>query len=259
LTEPKTEDAKKVNVDGEEAFLQITDQSVLFEREGKVSGFERSAIRMVKPDGDAMIIAYSVGNEVKSVRVEPVTAVASLIVSGPHEGQSQVSQGGIDQIFDKLYNEARKELEEKLARVQAEPENKSLRLTPEEETEFAEVTRQMDGLIGAKFGFDPRPVPGATSPISFWDLEKRPHEFQLAVVKERHIRFLRLIVDTKAEKSDIVFSTDEVWPEDWQLILERFGLAKEPYVTESFKAYINYLKPHWEYKPVANKPLLARA
>ena len=61
--------------------LHITDQSVMFEKAGKVSGFERSAIRMVKPDGDAMIIAYSAGSEVKSVRVEPMTAVASLLVS----------------------------------------------------------------------------------------------------------------------------------------------------------------------------------
>ncbi len=46
-----------MKVDGDEAVLHITDQSVMFERNGKVSGFERSAIRMVKPDGDTMIIA----------------------------------------------------------------------------------------------------------------------------------------------------------------------------------------------------------
>ena len=71
-----------MKLDGEEATLHITDQSVMFENAGRVSGFERSAIRMVKPDGEAMIIAYSVGNEVKSVRVEPLTAVASLVASG---------------------------------------------------------------------------------------------------------------------------------------------------------------------------------
>ena len=65
-----------VKVDGEEAVLHITDQSVLFEKVGQVSGFERSAIRIVKPDGNVMIIAYSVGSEVKSVRVEPMTSVA---------------------------------------------------------------------------------------------------------------------------------------------------------------------------------------
>ena len=52
----------------------------MFEKVGKVSGFERSAIRMVKPDGDAMIIAFSFGSEVKSVRVEPMTAVSSLLL-----------------------------------------------------------------------------------------------------------------------------------------------------------------------------------
>ena len=69
-------EALKVRVDGEDAILHITDRSVMFEKGGRVSGFERSAIRMVKPDGDAMIIAYSAGSEVKSVRVEPMTAVA---------------------------------------------------------------------------------------------------------------------------------------------------------------------------------------
>ena len=39
-----------VKVEGEYAVLHITDQSIMFEKGGKVSGFERSAIRMVKPD-----------------------------------------------------------------------------------------------------------------------------------------------------------------------------------------------------------------
>ncbi len=45
-----------VTVDGEEAVLHITDQSVMLERGGKVSGFLRSAIQLVKPDGEAMMI-----------------------------------------------------------------------------------------------------------------------------------------------------------------------------------------------------------
>jgi len=64
----------KVKSDGEDAILHITDQSIIFEKGVRVSGFERSVIRMVKPDGDAMIIAYSAGREVKSVGVEPMTA-----------------------------------------------------------------------------------------------------------------------------------------------------------------------------------------
>src|SRR2546426_8007267 len=73
-------EALKVRVDGEDAILHITDRSVMFERGGRVSGFEKNAIRMVKPDGDVMIIAYSVGSEVKSVQVEPMTAVATLLM-----------------------------------------------------------------------------------------------------------------------------------------------------------------------------------
>ena len=71
----------RVKVDGEEAFLHITDQSVMFEKGGRVSGFERSAIRMAKPDGDAMIMAHSVGSEAKSTRGGSATALARLLTS----------------------------------------------------------------------------------------------------------------------------------------------------------------------------------
>src|SRR3989441_12713871 len=91
-----------VKVEGEDAVLHITEQSIMFEKSGRVSGFERSAIRMVKPDGDAMIIAYSAGSEVKSVRVEPMTAVASILMpssrlgAGPNEGRVSASTGALD-------------------------------------------------------------------------------------------------------------------------------------------------------------------
>lgn len=62
----------------EDAVLHITNQSVMFERGGKVTGFLRSAIQPVKPEGDAMPIAHSAGSEAKSVRVESIAAVASL-------------------------------------------------------------------------------------------------------------------------------------------------------------------------------------
>src|SRR5437867_3743838 len=108
-----------VKVESEDAVLHITEQSVMFEKGGKVSGFERSAIRMVKPDGDAMIIAYSVGSEVKSVRVEPMTAVASLLMpsslSGARSNEGQVpTSSELDEIFERLYRDTRKELEERL-------------------------------------------------------------------------------------------------------------------------------------------------
>src|SRR2546428_11333744 len=99
--------AVKVKVNREEAILHITDQSVMFEKGGRVSGFDRSAIRMVKPDGGAMIIAYSAGSEVKSVRVEPMTAVASLLMpgfsrgAGPNEGRAPASTGALDEVFER--------------------------------------------------------------------------------------------------------------------------------------------------------------
>jgi hypothetical protein len=244
--------ATKVRVDGEEAVLHLTDQSVMFDRGGKVSGFERSAIRMVKPDGDAMIIAYSVGNEVRSVKIEPMTAVASLLVSSSAI-QTQAPVTGLNEVFETLYRDTRRELEDKLMKVQREPENVSLRLTPDEELRYSGVSRQMEKIVGVKFGFAPRTE---DSPISFWGLEKEPPELQLDVVKTLHVSFLRTIVSPRAEKSDIVYSGTEVWPEDWPRILDRFGLGGGLYSTEPFKGYVNYLKSHWKYHPGNRKPVL---
>ena len=245
--------ATKVRVDGEEAVLHLTEQSVMFEKGGKVSGFERSAIRMVKPDENAIIIAYLANNEVKSVRVEPMTAVASLLVSNSPSGSTQTPMIGLDEVFENLYWDTRKELEVRLAKVQAEPENKSLRLTPEEGAKYSQVSRQMESLLGAKYGFAVR---GEESPISFWGLEKQPYGVQLGVVKTLHISFLRMIVDATAERNDVIYSGTEVWPDDWDRILVRFKLPEGPILTDKYK---KYLEAHWKYHPGDKKPVLARS
>ncbi|MDG6991415.1 MAG: hypothetical protein JRM99_08385 [Nitrososphaerota archaeon] len=256
MAEQREKDIGKVKVDGEDAVLHITDQSVMFEKGGRVSGFERSAIRMVKPDGDAMIIAYSIGNKVESIRVEPVSAVASLVASAASQALVQIQSADMDAVFEKLYRNIRKELEERLVKVQAEPERKSLRLTPEQEAKYSQVSRQMESLIKSRHGFNAPNV--ENSPISFWGLEKQPYELQLAVVKERHVRFLRMIVGPKAETNDITYSTDEVWPDDWPRILERFSLDGNQYTTQSFINFVNYLRKHWTISPGEKKPVLAQ-
>ena len=233
----------------------------MFERAGKVTGFERSAIRFVKPDGNIMIIAYSSGSEVKSVRVEPLAAVASLVVLETRSGstasnQGTVTAGSLGEVFEKLYRDARKELEERLAKIELEPANKTLRLNAEEEARYVQVSGQMEGIVGAKYGFNPR---AEDTPISFWGLEKRPYELQLDVVKIRYVRFLRMVVGPRAEKSDIVYSTDEVWPEDWPRILDRFGLGSGPCTLEAFKSYVNYLRSNWKYRPTERRPVLVRS
>jgi len=245
-----------VRVDGEEAVLHITDQSVMFEKGGKVSGFERSAIRMVKPDADAMIVAYSAGSEVKSVRVEPMTAVASLILHEAHSASNgqDAGPGSLDEVFEKLYRGTRKELEVRLAKVQEQPDNKNLRLSREEEDRYSQVSRQMESIIASKHRFDLR---AEDSPISFWGLEKQPYELELEVVKIRHLRFLRMLVEPGAERNDVAYSTDEVWPEDWPRILDRFNLESGAYTTEAFILYVSYLKSHWKHQPGKRKPVLA--
>lgn len=249
------EDTKKVKVDGEEASLHITDQSVMFEKGGRVSGFERSTIRMVKPDGDAMIIAYSVGSKVESVRVEPMTAVASLVASSASQAPAGVSITGQDAVFEKLYWDARNELEERLAKVETEPKNKTFRLTPQEDARYSQICRQMESIVANKYDFDSSPE---DSPISFWGLEKQPLGIQTDVVKVLHIRFLRTLLDSTAEKSDVVYSGTEVWPTDWPHILERFALGNKLYTTDAFTTYVDYLKSHWKYAPGDKKPALAR-
>lgn len=256
MVEPSSKggEAITVKVDGEEAVLHITDQSVMFERGGKVSGFLRSAIQMVKPDGDAMLIAYSAGSEVKSIRVEPITAVLPLLMPGSATSFSRIpaSTTTLDEVFERLYKDARKELEERLARVQHDPENKSLRLTPDEEERYASVSTQMEGIAGAKYEFNPREDAG---PLSFWGLEKQPYDFQLDAIKIRHIEFLREIVGPRAETADIGYVGENVWPEDYERILVRFKLVDGPFLTEKFKSY---LKSKWTKSAGNRKPALAQ-
>ena len=179
--------ATKVRVDGEEAVLHITGQSVIFEKGGTLSGFERSAIRMVKPDGDAMIIAYSAGSKVESIRVEPMAAVSSLLVPGPSSATVQAPVAGLDDVLQRLYLDARKELEERLDTINKEPEDMSLRLTEEEFQTFVKVRNQMYDIIGAKHHFDPY-APGNS--IGFVGLDGQPHEKQVDELKSLHINFL---------------------------------------------------------------------
>ena len=247
-----------MKVDGEEAILHITDQSVMFEKGGRVNGFERGAIRMVKPDGDAMIIAYSAGNEVRSVRVEPLTAVASLLMpgssSGPrsNEGQVPASSSAFEEVFERLYRDVRKELEKRLAKVQEEPQIKSLRLTPDEERSYRQAWKQMRSVVGAKYGFDPS-APGNS--LRFLDLEKEAYDRQLDTVKTLHIAFLHDLVSPRAEIADIGYTIEDVWPEDWERILVRFKLADGPFLTEKFKSY---LRSKWTHQRGKRTPVLAR-
>ena len=250
-------DDSRVRVDGEEAVLHITEQSVMFEKTGKVSGFERSAIRMVKPDGDAMIIAYSVGTKIESIRVEPVTAAAPLLAPGSNSSSTQASMAGLDEVFERLYTEARKELEERLDRINKEPGNMSLRLTEEEFQKFVKARNQMYDIIGAKHHFDPY-APGDS--IGFVGLDNQPHEKQLDELKSLYVNFLLYLATKKAESNDVAYETADVWPEEWDIILPRFGLSNAaPLPTGRWKDYLAYLRPKWTHYQKGNKtPVLAR-
>lgn len=165
----------------------------------------------------------------------------------------KLAESILDEAFEKLYWDTRKELEKRLAIVQAEPENKSLRLAPEEETMYSQVSRQLENLLGSKYNFNPR---AEDSPISFWGLEKQPFELQLEVIKTLHILFLRIMVSPRAEMGDIAYSGSEVWPEDWERILVKFKLSTKPLLTDNFK---KYLESHWTIRPSDRKPILTRS
>lgn len=246
----------KVRVDGEEAVLHITDQSVMFEKGGKVVGFERSAIRMVKPYGDAMIIAYSAGTRVESVRVEPIAAVTSLLVQRPTP-TNQAPVAGLDEVFERLYRDTRKDLEERLDRINKEPENTALRLTEEEFQRFVKIRNQMWDIIAAKYHID-LSAPGNF--IGFVGLDTEPYAKQLDELKSLHVNFLIYLATQKAETNDVLYATADVWPEEWGVILPRFRLSDGgPLPSERWKDYLAYLRPRWTRHQKGNKtPALAR-
>ncbi|MDV3294071.1 MAG: hypothetical protein LYZ70_07350 [Nitrososphaerales archaeon] len=66
-------EGRSVKVYGDEAVLHITDQSVMLEKGGEVSGIEGSTIRLIKPDGDAMMIAYSATSEPAALKAATST------------------------------------------------------------------------------------------------------------------------------------------------------------------------------------------
>ena len=247
----------RVKVDGEEGVLHITDQSVMFETGGKVTGFERSAIRMVKSDGDAMIIAYSAGPKVESIRVEPMAAASSLLVPGPTSAATQASMAGLDEVLQRLYLDARKELEERLDRINKEPGDMSLRLTEEEFQRFVSIRNQMWDVIAAKYHID-LSAPG--NYIGFVGLDTEPHAKQLDELESLHVNFLTYLATQKAETNDVLYATADVWPEEWDVILPRFGLSDGgPLPSERWKEYLAYLRPRWNrYQKGSKTPALAR-
>ena len=250
-------DGLKVRVDGEEAVLHITDQSVMFETGGEVSGFEKSAIRLVKPDGNAMIIAYSLGSEVRSVKIEPMAAVVSLASLGFAPTLTKVPVTGLDDILERLYRDARKELEERLDRINKERSYASLRLTDDEFQRFVRTRNQMYDIIAAKYHFDPY-APGNS--IGFVGLDTQPPDKQLDELKSLHINFLLYLATKRAESNDAAYETADVWPEEWDVILARFGLSDGGLPpTKRWREYIAYLRPKWTHFQKGNKtPAFAR-
>ncbi len=247
----------KVKVDGDDAILHITDQSVMFEAGGKVTGFERSAIRMVKPDGNAMIIAYSAGSKIESIRVEPMAAASSLLAPGTSSATTQAPMAGLDEVLERLYQDARKELEERLDRINTKPGDMSLRLTEEEFQRLVSIRNRMWDVIAAKYHID-LSAPG--NYIGFVGLDNEPHAKQLDELKSLYINFLTYLATQKAETNDVLYATADVWPEEWDVIQPRFGLSDGgPLPSERWKEYLAYLRPKWNrYQKGTKTPALAR-
>lgn len=259
MVESKVKEGKipTVKVDGEEAKLHITDQSVMFEKDGKVSGFLRDAIQMVKPDGDSILIAYTVGNEVKSVKVEPITALTPLLAprsqksSGSGATVAPFAATALDEVFDKIYRQARKELEENLSKVMEEPENKSLRLSSDDEERYAQVFGQMMNMIRAKHSINGDDF---NDPLTTWRLHEQPYEVQLEAIKAYHIMFLHEIAGLRAETADIGYTDTGIWPDDMERILVHFKLIEGPFLNVQYK---DYLKSKWKRPENKRKPVIA--
>jgi hypothetical protein len=223
-----TEEKTTVKIDGEDAVLHITDTSVMFKKNGRIEGFEKSAIRLVESDGNAAIIAYAVGGEIRSVRVEPVSAVAKLI-------QAHADKKTVADAFESLYERLRAEARPRFLKIQEDPENESLRITQKEwEEKYREAIGELEELCRVKHGMEPDFISDAT------DIpENSSYECERDHAKVLYIEWLLLCMYYDWVRQIDIYCRDfGIWPDDWEYLNKKYHLEDEPIMSEKF---INYL------------------
>ncbi len=73
-------DEGRVIANGEECILTITREAVMFKKDDRVWGFDKSAIRCVElKDDKELVVAYSLNGEIRSVAIQPLAVIVSYL------------------------------------------------------------------------------------------------------------------------------------------------------------------------------------
>jgi hypothetical protein len=258
--------ARKVRVNGEEATLHITEKSVLFESgTGGVTGFERSAIRMVakNQEGD-IVIAYADGSIVKSVTVSVIEGDSSELLFSDalkeHLGPSV-----LDEEMERMFIRDRDLLLKKLENMKngmTDP------LTKEEDKRIGRDRSTMYEAWGNKFE---KEFPSEkTLWVGPWNLLEYPREHQVSWAKERCLAELQFFVKATAEmlrgpslglNPNFTGDSHGMLPEDWEKLFLHYGVVDRPFLWPEFVRrygrdgvyiWVDELKdgrsPRWDYK-----------
>ncbi len=237
----QSEKGFRASLDGKEGTVHVTDKSILFEGVDGITGVERAAIRMVKTnDRGEVVVAYADGANVRSVRIKPLDASpADLLLA--LNGQN-VPQEVFDEEFERLFQEAKKNLEPKLLRaLKGEP----YRMPRAEGSKWSATRQKMQEILDKRFSL-PEPV------YPIWEVRDMPREFQVGWAKAKYVDVTFSLIEFASDYSEEDLGQKsfgghlpyhagyadghEMWPEDWERFFLHFGVIDAPRLTDEVKA-----------------------
>jgi hypothetical protein len=237
----QSEKGFRASLDGKEGTVRITDKSILFEEVDGITGVERSAIRMVKTnDKGELVVAYADGANVKSVRIKPLDASpADLLLALKDQN---VPQEVFDEEFERLFQDAKNNLETKLQRaMKGEP----YKMPKAEASKWGSTWRKMEEILNRRFN-----IPKWIYPV--WEVRNMPREYQVGWAKYMYVSQTPALIQFVSDYSESYVGQKqfgghvpyqggygeghEMWPEDWERFFLHFGVIDVPRLTEEVKA-----------------------
>nr|WP_276977900.1 hypothetical protein [Ferrimicrobium acidiphilum] len=242
---------------GKKAKATVTQGAVIFEDDsGRFTGIERSAIRVVKVDGDRVSIVYSDGVEMRTKEFVASNGEGSLFrtLLSPDAPVNVIDH------LDETFQQARKNAEELLEKVRAE------NFPPRLNKDHNDPQYKADCLIAHNYRMDASMFSyyysKEVSKIYFGDdimpqindKNQVPEKVYMARAKCNYLSFIRMLTDfamthTKWEHSFL--------PRQFEAFFMRLGILDRPIVTdeEEADAQKSYASPEMaEYRAWAAGP-----